>query len=75
MDQFIIIFIDDILIYFKTEALENNLALLRKNQLYAKFSKCKFWLHNIAFLGHIICGEGIPLDPQKNETNYGMTYD
>jgi hypothetical protein len=59
LDRFIVVFIDDILIFSKTmEEHEEHLRLvlgkLRSNQLYAKFSKCEFWLTEVAFLGHII---------------------
>ncbi|XP_077248532.1 uncharacterized protein LOC143888109 [Tasmannia lanceolata] len=70
LDQFVVVFIDDILIYSKSEeehAKHLGLALetLRKNQLYAKFSKCEFWLERVAFLGHVISKEGIEVDPAK----------
>ncbi|XP_074346927.1 uncharacterized protein LOC141685740 [Apium graveolens] len=72
LDKFIIIFIDDILIYSKTEEehaahLRTTLEILRKEQLYAKFSKCEFWLKEVQFLGHIISREGIQVDPAKIE--------
>ncbi|XP_074351950.1 uncharacterized protein LOC141691106 [Apium graveolens] len=72
LDKFIIIFIDDILIYSKTEEehaahLRMTLEILRKEQLYAKFSKCEFWLKEVQFLGHIISREGIQVDPTKIE--------
>jgi hypothetical protein len=59
LDQFVVIFIDDILVYSQSEeAHEDHLRLvlqkLRENQLYAKFSKCDFWLKEVAFLSHII---------------------
>ncbi|GAV83390.1 hypothetical protein CFOL_v3_26838, partial [Cephalotus follicularis] len=43
------------------------LGILRKNQLYAKFSKCEFWLEQVAFLGHVVTSEGISVDPTKVE--------
>ena len=63
-------FIDDILVYSKTRAeharhLKLVLRSLREHQLYAKFSKCQFWLSQIAFLGHVISAQGIQVDPQK----------
>ncbi|KAI0492241.1 hypothetical protein KFK09_026510 [Dendrobium nobile] len=70
LDQFVIVFIDDILVYSASEDeharhLSIVLETLRRHQLYAKFSKCEFWLKSISFLGHVISGEGISVDPQK----------
>ena len=72
LDQFVIVFIDDILIYSGSkedheEHLRVVLQILRENQLYAKFSKCQFWLDSVAFLGHVISAEGVSVDPQKIE--------
>ena len=72
LDQFVIVFIDDILIYSGSkedheEHLRVVLQILRENQLYAKFSKCQFWLDSVAFLGHVISAEGVSVDPQKTE--------
>ena len=72
LDQFVIVFIDDILIYSGSkddheEHLRVVLQILRENQLYAKFSKCQFWLDNVAFLGHVISAEGVYVAPQKIE--------
>ena len=62
LDQFVIVFIDDILIYSGSkedheEHLRVVLQILRENHLYAKFSKCQFWLDSVAFLGHVISVE------------------
>jgi hypothetical protein len=70
MDKFVVVFINDILIYSKMEAEhEEHLRLvsekLRANQLYAKFSKCEFWLTQVAFLGHVISARGVSVDPGK----------
>jgi hypothetical protein len=70
LDQFVVVFIDNILIYSQSEeAHENHLRLvlqkLRENQLYAKFPKCDFWLKEVAFLGHIITDGGIKVDLGK----------
>ena len=72
LDLFVIVFIDDILIYSKTKLeherhLRLALELLRENRLYAKFSKCEFWLKEIQFLGHVVNSEGILVDPAKIE--------
>jgi hypothetical protein len=70
LDNFVVVFIDDILIFSKTEEkhekhLRMVLEKLRSNQLYAKFSKCEFWLTEVAFLGHVISAGGISVDPSK----------
>ncbi|GKB37739.1 putative reverse transcriptase domain-containing protein [Tanacetum coccineum] len=73
LDKFMIVFIDDILIYSKTqdkhvEHLRLVLELLKKEKLYAKFSKCEFWLREVQSLGHVINGNGIHVDPTKSLT-------
>jgi hypothetical protein len=70
LDKFVIVFIDDILTFSKTmEEHEEHLRLvlekLRSNKLYAKFSKCEFWLTEVAFLGHVISTRGVSVDPGK----------
>jgi hypothetical protein len=72
LDKFVIVFIDDFLVYSKSwEEHEQNLRVvlqtLRENQLYGKLSKCEFWLEKVTFLGHVISGEGIYVDPNKVE--------
>ena len=69
-DQFIIVFLDDILGYSRSEEdheqhLRIVLDILRKRQLYAKFSKCEFWMSEIAFLGHVVNSKGVKPDPSK----------
>nr|GFC39675.1 putative reverse transcriptase domain-containing protein [Tanacetum cinerariifolium] len=70
LDKFVIVFIDDILIYSKNEKeheehLKAILGLLKEEKLYAKFSKCEFWIPNVQFLGHVIDSRGIHVDPAK----------
>jgi len=72
LDLFIIVFIDDRLVYSRsedehTDHLHIVLRVLQERKLYAKFSKCEFWLNSVTFLGHIISGEGILVDTQKIE--------
>jgi hypothetical protein len=68
LDKFVVIFIDDILVYSANEEeheehLRIVLTRLREHKLYAKFSKCEFWLKKVPFLGHVLSGEGISVDP------------
>ena len=72
VDQFVVIFIDDILVYSRDEQeheqhLKIVLQTLREKKLYAKLSKCDFWLKEVSFLGHIVSVEGIRVDPAKIE--------
>jgi len=70
LDKFVVVFIDDILVYSENEQdhaehLRVVLTRLREHQLYAKFSKCEFWLKKVPFLGHIVSEEGIAVDPSN----------
>ena len=72
VDQFIVVFIDDILVYSQDREshdahLRVVLETLRKEKLYAKLSKCEFWLNEVSFLGHIVSKQGIRVDPKKIE--------
>ncbi|GKB90808.1 putative reverse transcriptase domain-containing protein [Tanacetum coccineum] len=73
LDKSLIVFIDDILIYSKNkkehkEHLKAIMELLKKEELYAKFSKCEFWIPKVKFLGHVIDSQGIHVDPTKIES-------
>ncbi|WVZ57661.1 hypothetical protein U9M48_008021, partial [Paspalum notatum var. saurae] len=72
LDKFVVVFIDDILVYSKSEEeheeyLRTVLTRLREHQLYAKFSKCAFWLREMSFLGHILSEKGVAVDLSKVE--------
>ncbi|WVZ93324.1 hypothetical protein U9M48_039312 [Paspalum notatum var. saurae] len=77
LDKFVVVFIDDILIYSKNEKeheehLRIVLTRLREQKLYAKFSKCAFWLKEVGFLGHVLSEKGVAVDPSKPETVTGI---
>ena len=70
VDQFVVVFIDDILVYSNDQESHDTylrvvLETLRKEQLYAKLSKCEFWKTEVSFLRHIVSKEGIRVDPKK----------
>ena len=72
LDQFVVVFVGDILIYSQSEKehedhLKIVLQALKDHQLYAKFSKCKFWLTEVKFLGHVVSASGVSVDPEKVE--------
>ena len=72
LDRFVVVFVDDILIYSETEEdhedhLRVVIQTLRDHQLYAKFSKCEFWLTEVRFLGHVVSASGVSVDPEKVE--------
>ncbi|KAH0674527.1 hypothetical protein KY290_024941 [Solanum tuberosum] len=79
LDMFVIVFIDDILIYSRNEEdhashLRIVLQTLKDRELYAKFSKCEFWLEYVEFLGHIVSSDGIRVDTQKIENGKVFAY-
>ncbi|WVZ59005.1 hypothetical protein U9M48_009215 [Paspalum notatum var. saurae] len=72
LDKFVVVLMDDILVYSKSEEehkehLRTVLTRLKEHQLYAKFSKCAFWLREVSFLGHILSEKGVAVDPSKVE--------
>ena len=72
LDRFVIVFIEDIMVYSRSEEehamhLRYVLQTLREHQLFTKFSKCEFWLDQVAFLGHVVSKDGIQVDPKKIE--------
>jgi len=73
LDQFVVVFIYDILIYSESrdvhaDHLRVMLGILREHKLYGKLSKCEFWLDEVQLLGHVISAQGIAVDPAKIET-------
>ena len=77
LDRFVVVFIDDILVYSKSaeehgQHLRIVLGKLKKHQLYAKFSKCEFWLQRVSFLGHVLTAEGVEVDPEKGQGSIRM---
>jgi hypothetical protein len=72
LDKFVVVFIDDILVYSKTpeeqeEHLRVVLGVLKEKQLYVKLEKCEFWLDEVQFLGHVVNKDGVAVDPSKVE--------
>ncbi|KAH0657090.1 hypothetical protein KY285_031972 [Solanum tuberosum] len=72
LDMFVIVFIDDIFIYSRSEGeqighLRTVLQILKDQQLFAKFSKCEFWIRSVDFFGHIVSSKGIEVDPKKTD--------
>jgi len=70
LDKFVVVFIDDILVFSKTkeedaEHLRLVLQKHREHKLYAKHSKCEFWLEEVSFIGHVVSNGGIAVDPSK----------
>jgi hypothetical protein len=70
LDKFVVMFIDDILVYSATteeheQHLRTMLERLSQHQLYAKFSKCEFWIEEVAFLGHVLFAKAVTVDPTK----------
>ena len=72
LDKFLVVFVDDILVYSNSEKEHDEhlrivLEVLRERKLYAKLSKCEFWMKKVKFLGHLMFGRGIAVDPSKVE--------
>ncbi|KAA3461191.1 DNA/RNA polymerase superfamily protein [Gossypium australe] len=72
LDQFIVVFINDILVYSRNEEHDRHLRIvlqILRKQLFAKLRKCEFWLKEVDYLGHVISAEGIPIDPRNKPKN------
>lgn len=74
LDRFVVVFINDILLYSKIqvehkEHLRFVMRILREKKLFVKFAQCEFWLDMVAFLAHVITKDGISVDPQKDRSN------
>ena len=72
LDQFVVVFIDDILVYSRSpeeheEHLRIVLGVLREQKLYGKYIKCEFWIPQVTFLGHVVSAAGVVVDPSKIE--------
>ncbi|KAL9264697.1 Retrovirus-related Pol polyprotein from transposon 17.6-like protein [Drosera capensis] len=72
LDEFVVVFIDEILINPKTPQdherhLRTTLGTLKENHLYGKLKKCEFWLKEVVFLGYVISGDGVTINPKKSE--------
>ncbi len=70
LDKFVVVYLDDILVFFENkeehvEHLRLVLEKLREHQLYAKYSKCEFWLPEVTYLGHLISKDGIDVNPER----------
>ena len=77
LDQFVMVFIDDIFIYSQSEEEHEDhlrivLQALKDHQLYAKFSKCEFWLTEMKFLGHVVLASSVLVDPELGETEVNL---